>query len=112
MNDQERKIRENQARNEEMAMIQKEHENEIKSLRDKFERMIYRDRSDNEKIVNKIVQRYEDQLGRERLESQKNLNLKLAESQANMERLYKASELEKSTMRQQYQDRMEQLKNS
>lgn len=112
MNDQERKIRENQARNEEMAMIQKEHENEIKSLRDKFERMIYRDRSDNEKIINKIVQRYEDQLGRERLESQKNLNLKLAESQANMERLYKASELEKSTMRQQYQDRMEQLKNS
>lgn len=112
MTEQERKMRENQARNEEMAMIQKEHENEIKSLRDKFERMIYRDRSDNEKIVNKIVQRYEDQLGRERLESQKNLNLKLAESQANMERLYKASELEKSTMRQQYQDRMEQLKNS
>ena len=43
---------------------------------------------------------------------EENLNLKLAESQANMGRLYKASELEKSTMRQQYQDRLDQLKNS
>lgn len=106
VNEEERKAKENQSRQLELNMIAASHDTEVKQLRDKYERMIYRDRSETEKMVNKIVQKYEDQLSRERLESQKEKNLKLSEAQANLERLYKAAELEKSTLRQQYEDRI------
>ena len=57
-----------------------------------------------------MVQKYEDQLGRERIDSQKEIAMKLSESQAQFERLFKASELEKETLRNQYEQRMENMK--
>ncbi len=105
-NSEERNIKEEQAREIEFKAIAESHKNELEQLRNRYESMIYRDRSETEKMVNKIVQKYEDQLGRERIESQKDKNLKLAEAEANLQRLFKATELEKSTLRQQYEDRL------
>lgn len=106
INSEERNLKEEQARQIELKAIADSHRNDLDQLRNKYESMIYRDRSETEKLVNKIVQKYEDQLGRERIESQKEKNLKISEAQANLERLYKATELEKSTLRQQYEDRL------
>lgn len=107
LQEDERRAKESQARSLELSTLEAERQNEIKQIRDKYERMIYKDRSDTEKVVNKIVQRYEDQLSRERLESQKELNMKLSEAQANLEKMFKATELEKATLRQQFEDRID-----
>ncbi len=111
-NEEEKRLKDEQAHANELATIDQDHTREVKELRDKYERMIYKDRSDNEKLINKIVQKYEDHIGRERLDNQKTLNVKLSEAQANFERLYKTSELEKSTMRKQFEDRLLQLKDA
>lgn len=72
--------------------------------------MIGKDRILNEQKTNRLVQRYEDQLERERADHQKEISMKLGESQGQMERLFKASELEKETLRNQYEQRMENIK--
>ncbi len=102
--------KEKSARVEDLKAKNFEHRLEMKNIREHYEKMIYKDRSDSEKLVNKIVQRYEEQLTKERNESQKVLSQKLLEAHTNLERFYKISEIEKSTMRKQYEDRIEQMK--
>lgn len=108
--EEERKIKEGQAQKISMDNLQREQQMELGEIRGKYERMIGKDRILNEQQTNRIVQKYEDQLDRERTDHQKEISMRLSESQAQFERLFKASELEKETLRNQYEQRMENIK--
>lgn len=92
--------------------MQAEHKAELSNVRGKYENMIGKDRAVTELQTNRLVQKYEDQLERERIDHQKEISMRLSESQAQFERLFKASELEKETLRSQYEQRMENMKNA
>lgn len=109
-NEDERKLKESQAHKATIDTVQREHQLALGDVRGKYERMIGKDRILNEQKTNRLVQRYEDQLERERADHQKEISMKLGESQGQMERLFKASELEKETLRNQYEQRMENIK--
>jgi hypothetical protein len=108
--EEERKAKESQAIKISFDSQERQHQMELGNIRDKYEHMIGKDRVLNEQQTNRIVQKYEDQLGRERTDSQKEIAMKLSESQAQFERLFRASELEKETLRNQYEQRMENMK--
>lgn len=108
--EEERKMKETQAQKIAYDNMQKEHQMEMGKVRGKYEQMIGKDRLLGEQQTTRIVQKYEDQLDRERSDHQKVLSMKLSESQAQFERLFKASELEKETLRNQYEQRMENTK--
>lgn len=108
--EEERNLKEAQALKIANDTRQREHVLEIGNVRNKYERMIGKDRVINEQQTTQIVQKYEDQLERERTNHQKEISVRLSESQAQFERLFKASELEKETLRNQYEERMENMK--
>ncbi|MBC7539759.1 MAG: hypothetical protein H7281_13140 [Bacteriovorax sp.] len=108
--EEEQKAKESQAVKIAFDSQERQHQMDLGNIRDKYERMIGKDRVLNEQQTNRIVQKYEDQLGRERIDSQKENAMKLGESQAQLERLFKSSELEKETLRDHYEQRMENLK--
>ncbi len=107
-----RRIKENQAIAIAFDNQEHDHQLEIGNIRSKYENIIGKDRSLNEQQTNRIVQKYEDQLERERSDHLKDLSIKLGESQAQFERLFKSSELEKETLRNQYEQRMENMKSA
>lgn len=108
--DEQRKTKEAHAQRIAVDSMQKEHKMELGNIRGKYEGMIGKDRIINEQQTNRLVQKYEDQLDRERTDHQKEISLRLNESQAQFERLFKATELEKETLRNQYEQRMENMK--
>ena len=108
--EEERKVKEGQAIKIAFDNQEKDHQMEVVNLRDKYERMIGKDRILGEQQTNRIIQKYEDQIDRERTDHQRELSLKVSESQAQFERLFKASELEKETLRNQYEQRMENMR--
>lgn len=108
----ERNAKESLAKKIAFDNIQSEHQAEISNIRGKYETVIGKDRAVNELQTTRIVQKYEDQLDRERIEHQKEISMRLSESQAQFERLFKASELEKETLRTQYEQRMENMKSA
>ena len=105
-----RKLKETQANAMAFDSLRNEKENEISQMRDKYEGTIRKNQIMAEHKNNTIVQRYEDVLGRERNEHQKELSLRLGEAQTQFENLYKSSELEKATLRNQYEQRIENIK--
>lgn len=108
--EEERKIKEGQALKISMDNMQKAHRTEVMQMRDRFENMVAKDRVLNEQQMNRIVQKYEDQLDRERNESQKTMSIRLSEAQAQLERLYKSSEAEKENIRAQSESKIENMK--
>lgn len=108
--EEERRAKEDQAQKIAFDSMQREHQMDLGNIRGKYERMIGKDRIMNEQQTTRIIQKYEDQLDRERADHQKEITMKLGESQAQFERLFKASELEKETLRNQYEQRMENSK--
>jgi hypothetical protein len=106
----EKQIKQEQNANFAAETSKQEHQIELKNIRSRFEKVIDRDRIMGEQQTGRIVQKYEDQLDRERIAHQKELSLRTNEAQTQFERLYKASELEKETLRSQYEDRIERMK--
>lgn len=106
----ERGVRESQANRLTVEMIRKENDATISQLRDRYEGEILRDRTLADLQTTQIVQRYEEQLGRERADFQKQMSMKLGEARAQFERLAKSSEIEKETQRNQYEQRMENMR--
>ncbi|MBC7715056.1 MAG: hypothetical protein H7177_17045 [Rhizobacter sp.] len=106
----ERKLKEGQANRVGIENLRTQSDAELVQMRDKYEGKIARDRAMTDNNTNKIVQKYEDQLNRERIDHQKELSTRLGESQSQFERLFKNSELEKQTLRNQYEQRMENMK--
>ncbi len=105
-----RTLKETQANKLAFQNLQKQNDNELAQVRDKYEGTIAKNQILNEVKTNTIVQKYEDQLNRERSEHQKELAVRLGEAQAQFERLHNASELERETLRNQYEQRMENMK--
>jgi hypothetical protein len=103
-------LKDEQSHRIQLENINTEHKNEVQGLREKYERIIAKDRTLNEVQTNKLVQKYEDQLDRERFNFSKELQNKNLENQSNFERLFKAAELEKETMKRQFEDRIEMMK--
>ncbi len=106
----ERKMKEAVANKQEVENLRAQNDAEVAQMRDKYEGKIARDRAVTDSQTNKLVQKYEDLIGRERTEHQKEMSVKVGEAQAQFERLFKASELEKDTLRNQYEQRMENMK--
>lgn len=106
----ERKIKEAQANKVAVENLRTQSNAELVQMRDKYEGKIARDRALTDNQTNKIVQKYEDQLSRERIEQQKEMSMRLGEAQSQFERLFKSSEMEKETLRSQYEQRMENMK--
>jgi hypothetical protein len=106
----ERQYKEDQATQVALDTIVNENDIELTQLREKYERMIAKDRVMGEQQSNRMIQKYEDQLNRERLDSKKELSIRMSEAQAQFERLFKSSELEKQTLISQYEQRMENMR--
>lgn len=108
--DEERNIKEGVATKIAFDSQERQHQADLLNIRDKYENMIGKDRVVNEQRTNRLIQKYEDQIGRERTESQKELSVRMSESDAQLERLFNTSKLEKETLRNQYEQRMENMK--
>lgn len=105
-----RKLKEGQANAMAFDSLRQEQENDIALMRDKYEGTIHRNQIMTEQKTNSLVRKYEDTILRERNEHQKELAVRLGEAQTQFETLYKSSELEKSTLRNQYEQRIENMK--
>ena len=105
-----RKLKESQANTLAFESLKNEKDSDIVQMRDKYEGTIQKNQIMNQQKTNSIVQRYEDTLARERSDHQKEMAVRLGEAQSQFETLYKSSELEKSTIRTQYEQRIENLK--
>ncbi len=107
---EEKNIKQEQMANLTLALTKQEAQLDSKNLRNRYEKMIEKDRITSEQQTNRIVQTYEDQLERERLAHQKELTLRTNEAQAQFERFYRGSEIEKETIKSQYEDRIDHMK--
>jgi hypothetical protein len=109
-NSEERKYKQDQLSALALETNKQEHQLEVQNLRSHYEKMIEKDRVLGQQQTNRIIQGYEDQLDRERLGHQKELSLRTNEAQTQFERWVKGSELEKETIKTQYEDRIDHLK--
>lgn len=105
-----RKLKETQANTLAFESLKNEKDSDIVLMRDKYEGTIQKNQIMNQQKSNSLVKKYEDKLVRERSDHQKELAVRLGEAQSQFETLYKSSELEKSTIRTQYEQRIENLK--
>lgn len=103
-------LKENQANALAFESLKNEKDNDISKMRDKYEGTIQRNQILNQQKTNSLLQKYEDKLVRERNDHQKEMSIRLGEARSQFEALYKSSELEKSTIRTQYEQRIENLK--
>jgi hypothetical protein len=108
--EQEKSQKEAQSNKIAVDMLRKESEANLVQMRDKYQGEILRDRTLSDLQTNQIVQKYEDQLGRERADHQREMSMRLNESRAQFERLAKSVELEKETQRNQYEQRIENMR--
>ena len=108
--EQVRQQQETQANAMAFDSLKAEQESELAQVRGKYESVIAKNQAMGQQRTNSIIQKYEDQLTRERTESQKELALRLGEAQSQFERLHKSSELEKSTLKNQYEQRIETMR--
>ncbi len=106
----ERKFKEEKLNKTTMENVQRQQEAEMFQTRDKYERMIAKDRVITDYKTNTLVQKYEDQLTKERVEHQKELSMRLTEAQTQFDRLYQSSEADRENLRIQYEQRMENVK--
>lgn len=79
-------------------------------MKNVYERRINDAKSQAEMQVSKLVERYEDMIGRERDEMKRKMDIKLKEAQSNYDKLYQLTELEKSTMQNQFDQRIDELR--
>jgi hypothetical protein len=75
-----------------------------------YDKRLSRAKDMADKQIEKTVAHYEDLLTREREDSAKKFQTKVGNMQADYEKLYQQNELEKATMQQQFQDRIEELR--
>lgn len=105
-----RVLKESQANKLAFESLEQEKRMESIQTRDKYEGIIAKNQALSEQKTSGLVRNYEDKLAKERTDHQKELAVRLGEARSQFERLYKSSELEKETMRVQYEQRMENVK--
>ena len=105
-----RKLKETQANSLAFESLKNEKDTNIVQMRDKYEGTIQKNQIMSDQRTNSLVQKYEDRLARQQNEHQKEMSLRLGEAQSQFASLYKNSELEKSTLRTQHEQRIENMK--
>jgi hypothetical protein len=108
--EQERNQKETQSSKIAIDMLRKENASNVAQLRDRYEGEMLRDRTVADLQINQLMQKYDDQITRERMGHQKELSLRLNESRSQFERLAKSVEMEKETQRNQYEQRIENMR--
>jgi hypothetical protein len=79
-------------------------------MKNGFDKRLSNVKREADKSLEQTVMHYEELLGREREESHRKLQQKTSQMRADYERLYQQSELEKVTMRQQFDDKIEEMR--
>ena len=85
------------------------HQKEIEKIRATNDRKIAEIKSNADLKTFKLTQRYENMLNNERKNALKNLKIKLGEANVKMERLAQAHKLDRETLIQQYESKIDQL---
>ncbi len=90
----------------------KDRENEFEKVQIKtgYDKRLSRAKDTADKQLEQTVGHYEDLLTREREDGSRKFKTKVTEMQANYSKLYQQNELEKATMQQQFQDKIEELR--
>ena len=94
----------------ELAINERENQQEKIEIRQSYDKRLSRAKDTADRQIEKIVGYYEDLLSRERDESKTKLQSKVNEMRNDYEKLYQSAELEKATMRSQFSDRIEELR--
>lgn len=90
--------------------LQTQMQHELLKIKGEFQKQLGNSKTQSDMHLAKLTQRYESLLSRERTESQRSLNAKVTKARAEYDRLYKKSELEKATMRNQFDIQMQNVK--
>jgi len=90
----------------------KDRENEFEKIQIKsdYDKRLSRAKDTSDRQIEQTVAHYEDLLTRERDDSMKKFQSKVSSMKSDYEKLYQQNELEKATMQQQFQDRIEELR--
>ena len=104
------RMKENQSIQNEVDAMEAQHQADINNMRDKYENMLNKVHAVNDQQTNRIFHKFEDQINQERAASQRELSAKLGESESKFDRFYKSSELEKESMRAQFEQRIENMR--
>jgi hypothetical protein len=94
----------------EFENINKQKQLELSKLKGDFERKIAKTKRDNDKSSTKLIRSYETQLSTERKEHHRTMAKKLEVARTDYERLYSQSELEKATLKNQFEIQMANLR--
>lgn len=105
-----RKLKEDQATKLAFDTLEKENQIEKNQIRDKLTSMAARNHALNEQKTNALVSKYETIINKERTDHQKEMTLRMSEAKSQFERLFKNSEIEKETIRNQFEQRIENMK--
>jgi len=81
------------------------------SMKDEFDRRLSNDKHKSDIVLNKTVQKYETKLEIERNDTRRHFKTKIKELESNYRRLADQSELEKDLIRNQFERRIEEMKN-
>jgi hypothetical protein len=80
------------------------------AMKDEFDRRLSNAKHQSDVKLNKTVQKYESQLERERNDTRRHFKTKIKELESNYHRLADQSELEKDLIRNQFERRIEEMK--
>jgi hypothetical protein len=83
---------------------------ELAKLKGSFERQLSKSKLENDKQNTKLIRKYESQLSNERKDHQRTMVKKLEIARTDYQRLYSHSELEKETLRNQFEIQMANLR--
>jgi hypothetical protein len=94
----------------EFENINKQKQLELATLKGDFERKISNIKRENDIQNTRMIRKYEGQLSSERKEHHRTMSKKIEAARTHYERLYSQSELEKTTMRNQFEMQMADLR--
>jgi len=83
---------------------------ELMQLKGNFERQLSTAKRDQDKSITKLTRNYEAKLSNERKDHTRTMAKRLESARADYERLYKQSELEKATLKNQFEIQMANLR--
>lgn len=106
----ENRLEDRRSMDRELKMKQREFEKTLQSYKAEFDRKISKTKNHNDIQVAKLTERYESQIDRERQEAGKTLKLQTDMLKEEYRRLVEKSKMEKDSIRNQYELKMEKLR--
>jgi hypothetical protein len=106
----EQRIQDQRAYQRSLEGKEREFQKTIMDVRAEFDRKLAKHKSRSDIHVAKLTERYEDQLNRERLEFSREFDTKMSMAKGEYEKLAKSSEIEKENLIQQYELKIDKLR--